>query len=140
MAQMSGLTDPYLKIGRAKVHLDSLQSEIHSFQAGKPYEITAYDDLERQLYVMTFRLLDVPDNISLVAGDSLYCLRSSLDQIVWALAKRLGGITNPTHTQFPVIDIDNSEGRKRLNAQTEEIPDKAVEALNGFQPDRRRAS
>ncbi len=137
MPRMSGLTDPYLKLGRAKLHLDNLKSEIDTFRAGKPYEITSYDDLERQQYVMTFRLFDVPDNVSLIAGDSLYCMRSSLGQLIWALAKRLGGIVNPTHTQFPVIDIDNSDGRKRFDTQTAGIPDNVLEVIKGFQPYRR---
>jgi hypothetical protein len=137
---MSGLTDPYLKLGRAKIHLDTLKREIDAFQSGKPYEITSYDDPEWQLYVMTFRLFDVPDDISLIAGDSLYCLRSCLDQIVWALAKRLGGIANPTYTQFPVMEVDNSDLRKRFNSQTEGIPEIATDAIRRFQPYHRGTS
>lgn len=72
--RMSGLTDPYLTLGRAKVHLDSLKGCIDTFRSGKPYEIKSYDDLKRQEYVMEFHLADVPDDISLIAGDSLYCM------------------------------------------------------------------
>ncbi len=85
---MSGLSDPYLKIGRAKFHLDNLNREIDTFHSSEPYEIKSYDDLERQEYVRTFRLFDVPDDISLIAGDALYCLRSSLDQVACGLGKQ----------------------------------------------------
>jgi hypothetical protein len=47
------------------------------------------------------KLLDVPTHICLIAGDMVYNMRASLDQLVWGLA-RLKGI--PKHTAFPVVD------------------------------------
>src|SRR5258708_17330235 len=45
---MLGLADPFLKIGRAKKQLESLDTLLDSFIADRPYTFSRYDDLENQ--------------------------------------------------------------------------------------------
>jgi hypothetical protein len=72
--------------------------------------------------------------ICLTVGDAFYNMRSSLDQLVWSLAKRPGGILDPQHTQFPILETDNSDTRKRFARQTEGVPTAAQDEIRGFQP------
>jgi hypothetical protein len=90
-----------MKLAWAKAHLKLLDSEIEKFSQSNPYTLTRNDDLEQRRHVLRFNLLDVPDHICLIAGDAIYNMRASLDQLVWSLA-RLSGI--PKRTAFPIID------------------------------------
>src|SRR6266568_4778374 len=98
---MAGNADSYLKMTRAKEHLNNLQVEIAYFIHAKPYSLTREDDLENKLHILGFRLADVPEKIPLVAGDLFYCMRCALDQLVWSLAAVTG---IPEGTQFPILE------------------------------------
>jgi len=132
---MPGLLDPYLKLGRSKMHLDALDVELEKFIGkGKAYALDRYDDLANQRHVLRFKLNDVPDPPSLIVGDALYCMRSALDQLVWSLAKLT--VTIPAHTQFPIFDrpLDNPDSIGRFESQTRGVPDAAVAEIKAFQP------
>lgn len=129
-----GLVDPYLKLGRAKKHLDTLDDLLKEFTGDKAYTVTFYDDLKEQRHVMECKLHDVPDDICLTVGDVFYNMRSCLDQIVWSLAFRIGKIIDPDYTQFPVMEVDNSASRKRLRQQTEGVPEPARDQIMALQP------
>lgn len=130
----SPLLDPYLKLGRAELHLKSLDTELELFAKTKPYTITGKDDLKTQRHIIKTELADVPDHIPLIAGDALYCMRCSLDQLVWSMAKRLGGIVNPDHTQFPIVSVDTSDGQGLIARRTAGVPSQAVDEIKSFQP------
>lgn len=131
---MVGLADPYLKIGRAKIHLDVLDVLLESFTGDEPYTFTEYDDLEEQRHILKLKLADVPDSICLTVGDAHYNMRSCLDQLVWSLAKRLGGIIDPDRTQFPILAVDNADTRRSFKVQTEGVPAGPLEEIRAFQP------
>jgi hypothetical protein len=137
---MRGMVDPYLKIGRAKKHLDVLDALLKEFTGNKAYTFSRYDDLKQQRYVMECKLLNVPDEICLTVGDAFYNMRSCLDQLVWSLAKRPGKILNPEHTQFPILVKDNAKTRKRFSAQTFGVPKLAAKEIRTFQPYNRGAA
>src|ERR1019366_7226563 len=140
---MAGLVDPLLKLDWAKRHLDALDSLLQSFidgGEGTSYTCSRYDDLEHQEHVLEVRLADIPDPICLTAGDALYCMRSSLDQLVWSLASAPGGLGSPERTQFPVICKDDSKRRKRFADQTAGVPALAITEIKAFQPYHRGAS
>ncbi len=134
VGRMSGLLDPYLKLGRAETHLKSLDVQLKAFQKENPYTITREDDLKTQRHILKTKLAEVPDDITLAVGDALYCMRASLDQLVWSLAKRCGGLVNPSHTQFPNMEVNNSRWRKVFDTQTRGVPDLAIEAIRSLQP------
>jgi hypothetical protein len=135
-----GLLDPYLKLGRAELHLKSLDAELKLFAKTDPYTITREDDLKTQLHIIKTKLADVPDHIPMIVGEAVYCMRCSLDQLVWSMARRLGGTLHPDQTQFPIIGVNNSIGRKQFARQTEGVPDAAIDEIRSFQPYHRGAT
>jgi hypothetical protein len=126
------LVDPYLKTTRAKVHLEELREELSIFKYSKPYSISTEDDVERDRFRIKIDSHEIPDKVSLIVGDLLYCLRSSLDQLVWSLAKL--NVRDPKRTQFPIFEIDNRETRRSFKQQTAGIPAYAVSIIEGLQP------
>jgi len=124
------LIDPYLKTTRAKVHLEHLREQLAVF-CKEPCQFIREDDLENQLHVIRMKIHNVPDAIPLIAGDLLYCLRASLDQLVWCLAKINATPGYPEGTQFPILEQRDAP---RFNRQTSGVPAKAIEIIESLQP------
>lgn len=137
---MLGMADPYLKIGRAKRHLEALDIELAAFcSSPNAYTLTRYDDLEHGRHILKTQLAETPDDIPLIAGDAVNCMRASLDQIVYSLAHKT--ITIPEGTQFPFLDFplddSTSKGRDalgRFNKHLKGVPDEAIQEIKSFQP------
>ena len=81
---------------------------------------------------MRVKISDTPDHIPLILGDLLYCLRSSLDQTVWWLAKL--SIPYPEGTQFPILDKLDKQTSKTFAKYTEGVPSGAVRIIKSLQP------
>jgi hypothetical protein len=133
--RLPGLADPYLKLGRAKMHLDALDALLKEFTGPKAYTVRRYDDLKQKRYCFECELLDVPDDSCLTAGDAFYNMRSCLDQLVWSLS----GLTRanpPETTQFPIFNCPPCEDKdiERWNRQIAGVPPKAIEKIKSFQP------
>lgn len=126
---MLGLADPYLKTNRAKEHLDDLRERLRIFREDEPIRVTREDDVENQKYILRLKVKDVPEKFPLIVGDFLFCVRSSLDQLVWALAKIT--LPYPEGTQFPILDTRDP---KRFERQTRGVPAGAVTIIESLQP------
>jgi hypothetical protein len=129
------MADPKLKAARAKVHLETLRKELDSFYESKPYSLIREDDLKHGRYRIQVKLEQIPDPIFLIAGELFYCLRSSLDQLIFALAHL--SIPYPKGTQFPILDTDiatDKEIKKRFNKQLTGVPADAVLIIESLQP------
>jgi len=112
--------------------LDALDPEIRAFcTPAKAYTVTENEDKEQERYIIRTKLHDIPPKICLIAGDAVYNMRAALDQTVWALAA-LNGI--PGKTQFPIIEVWNSDGRKRFERQVSGVPDAAFCEIQALQP------
>lgn len=131
----SSLTDPYLKLSRAKEHIDSLAVELRAFYESKPYGFTSYEDIENARYILRAKLSAVPDKIPLILGDAVNCMRASLDQLVWSLAKLTTVI--PNKTQFPIHDKSDAKSRKVFKRDLRGVPPNAVGEIDSFQPYKR---
>jgi hypothetical protein len=131
----SGLADPYLKTVRAKEHLDDIRERLRVFRESDPCSFRREDDFENGLHIIRFKFKNVPDKIALVVGDFLYCLRSALDQLVWALALRKQVGTYPRGTQFPIFKEAN---RQKFESYTSGVPTEAIAIIESFQPYRGR--
>jgi hypothetical protein len=125
----SSLTDPYLKTARAKEHLDELQDRLRRFREDEPISFKREDDLANQQHIVRIKIKRIPDKITMIAGDFLYCLRSSLDQLVWSLAKEIGSY--PSGTQFPILD---HRDQGKFNRNTIGVPLGAVAIIESYQP------
>jgi len=133
--QKPSLADAYLKAGRAYKHLQALKSEVNDFifGQGKPYSFRGEEDLENALYRIRFELRDPPDSIPLTLGDFLYCLRSSLDQLTWSLAKL--SLPYPEGTQFPIFNFPlSTDLRRRFDRYVNGVPADAVRIMESLQP------
>lgn len=103
---MSRIDGIRLKIQRAKNHIDDLEEAIRAFIKSKPYTIGTKPhpvaEIEHTtLFVSTIE--QVPFALSLIVGDAVHNLRSSLDHLAWQLVEAGGGIPN-TDTYFPICE------------------------------------
>jgi hypothetical protein len=125
----TSLTDPYLKTARAKEHLDELRARLTKFRDEQPISFKHEDDLTNDLHIVRIKIKAIPDKITLIAGDFLYCLRSSLDQLVWSLAKQVGSY--PSGTQFPIFEQPD---QRKFARNTCGVPPEAVKVIESYQP------
>ena len=124
------LSDAYLKTTRAKEHIDDLLKELATFHESKPYEFQEKLDFKSQRYRIRIRVKDPPERLSLIAGDVFYCLRASLDYLVWALAS-VNTSSYAEHTQFPILERMDVP---RFEKQTKGIPAEAATIIESLQP------
>jgi hypothetical protein len=130
--KFSGLTDPYLKTERAKEHLEALRENVKAFCESKPGTFTGKEDRERGEYRISIVLKEPPDKISLILGDFLYCLRSSLEQLNWRLCRLTPlGVTNSRKIQFPILDTPDEKKLLRLTCG---MPTEARAIIEQLQP------
>jgi len=124
------LLDPYLKTTRAKKHLEDLRERLTGF-GKEPCEFFREDDAHNGWHIIRMQVKDIPDDITLIFGDLLYCLRSSLDQLVWCLAKINATPGYPEQTQFPILE---QRDIARFNRQTSGVPAEAARIIESLQP------
>jgi len=74
-----------MKTRRANMHLDALESAIRTWLERPPYTISTWDDLKKWHYCQ-IDMHSVTEDIPILVGDYVCCLRSALDQLAWALA------------------------------------------------------
>jgi hypothetical protein len=129
---LPSLVDPYLKTTRAKEHLNSLRRELDLFGKSDAYTLSPEDDVENGIYRLKVKHEPIPNGIPLIAGDALYCLRSSLDQLVWSLAKLTRAY--PQGTQFPIFETFSKDTLKRFKQYTAGVPPDAIKVIEGLQP------
>ncbi len=127
---MRKLADPYLKTARAKEHLDDLRERLRGFRENEPINLRREDDLENHRYIIRFEVKDIPEKFALIVGDFLYCVRSSLDQLVFALAQTT--IEYPKRTQFPIFDKPSDESK--IGGMTIGVPADAITMIKHLQP------
>jgi hypothetical protein len=97
------LDGPKLKLERAKKHLKDLETASERFFKTDPYEVRIQDNPQtgkREHKVV--RAADVPDELSIIAGDVIHNLRSALDHLIWQLVLVNGGKPDEMKTEFPV--------------------------------------
>lgn len=134
---MLRISTPYLKVERAKIHLDALDRAVVDFRAApeKSHRISSYDDLESGMFVVKGESIDdeTPLRIGLIAGDFVNNLRSSLDHIAWGLAA-LSGKKPSNEICFPIAGKDSLDTQLRITRSTYGIPDEAISIVKSFQP------
>jgi hypothetical protein len=126
---MRKLADPYLKTARAKEHLDDLRERLRVFREDKPITVSREDDLKNQMYTVRLKVKDIPEKFALVVGDFLYCVRSSLDQLIFALSQLT--VDYPVGTQFPILDAPDDA---KIGRMTRGVPTPAVRLIKHLQP------
>src|SRR5262245_608586 len=82
-----------LKLGRAQEHLSTLQGIAKRWLPEHPVTYDAYVDQStgEKVFFVSEPVEHPPDSTSVIFGEFLYALRSSLDHLAWQLVIRAGG-------------------------------------------------
>lgn len=95
---------PRLKLERAHEHTVALDAEIADFLASHPYVAIAEIDPDQGCHVFRLRVrAQPPPRLGLLVGDCLHNLRSTLDHLVWQLARTTTPTPSPL-TEFPLFE------------------------------------
>ena len=130
------LDGSFLKINRAKQHIDFANDLMKGFQDRKPYRIV--DTIERngqtRERVLRFEQTeDIPDDISLIIGDVCNNLRSALDYLLW----QLWLLKDPSfdgNVYFPICDDENGFKTYRTRNYIKGLSDSQRTTIKGLQP------
>lgn len=94
-----------LKSDRASKHLHELNAIEERFFSGARPQIVIDEDCAGGQRLAKLRLqTPVPDEVHILAGELIYQLRSSLDQLAVTLAGMSAARPNPNHVHFPSGD------------------------------------
>ena len=92
-----------LKVNRAQHHFVVLKEAIERWNQKKPYRFIPDDDPNGMKYVLRVHFLEpIPAQWSVILGEAIYDLRSSLDQAIYWLSVDHAG-KEVASTQFPVF-------------------------------------
>lgn len=121
-------TSVELKISRAVEHLLQLQQECDRFTEGETYTPSIDDKCPDVTRIFLLAHHPPPERISVIVGDVVHNLRSSLDHAVWCLG-------NPPEPKscFPIFETEDGFERRGL-AVLRGIPDEAIKAIRAHQP------
>jgi hypothetical protein len=126
---------PRIKLDRAKRHLDALDKRLELWNHLDPYHIFLEPDQQQPRYIVKLQVgATVPAEWGALIGDFAFNLRSALDQIAWAFAKRL--IDDPGNTQFPIFRTNPCSDKNLLGkwrSQTRYLG-VAYDFIEGLQP------
>ena len=91
---------PYLKLERAKHHINDLNRCIESFLAEKPFKLMVEVRADAcELALRTQVKKAIPAEFSLIIGDAIHNMRSALDVTLYPMAR--GTAPSPDKIQFP---------------------------------------
>jgi hypothetical protein len=131
-----------LKFQRAYQHFVNTEAAVSEFLASKPYRISRDEESELgKLRFWVTLLEEPPPVISLVAGDAIHNMRSSLDHIIFERSSKK--MVDPKRTAFPVQtteddwDKRNKHGALQTTSgkyQVRYLPDAAQTLVHNLQP------
>jgi hypothetical protein len=124
-----------LKIERAKKHISDLDVRIAKFCESKPYTIAAKPHAVPQIHHTTLYVKSVqavPPDFSLIVGDAVHNLRSSLDHLAWQLVE-VGGGKPGRDTYFPICNSGEKYASAMGKREMKSITVDAKEAIRVVQ-------
>lgn len=130
---MASLIQPGLKVHQAKKHLDALCTEVRKYCDSHPHHFSTEENLTSNEWIVTASITLPPVVISLIAGDFIACLRSSLDYLVWQLACLKVELPS-RETCFPICEKNTLDAQLKITKSTFQIPDDAVSIIKSLQP------
>jgi len=94
-----------LKLERANEHLHAFENELRAYVQSNPISLVAQprDDPLREPFNINLRE-PIPDRLSLIYGDFIHNVRSTLDHLVMVLALDNGADPYDSSIQFPICD------------------------------------
>lgn len=123
---------PVLKINRTATHITELRAAIAEFAKTNPYTIVHKAHSVPGVTSVIARLTHpTPPIIDVLVGETLFNLRSALDQIACALVQANGG-TDLKNTYFPFADSEEVFFSKETQKKLAGMSDQAKEVMNSF--------
>lgn len=130
------------RINRANENIVNLQREIMVFKEIRPYRIIRENDPSP--CKLAFRFVDirpVPPRFSVLAGEIVHHLRSSLDMLLYQLMlvapldRRVDPETaRRPRPQFPILVTRTKDYESELQGQIGRVSDSAAALIRGMQP------
>lgn len=132
---MEKVGDIGLKIKRAEKHIKDFQLALAAFSDSKPYRLGVKRNPQtRQPIYYLAEARDVPPEFSLLCGDALQNLRSSLDYLACALVMANGKIPD-SQTAFPILDeVPKSPQDKPFRRKIKGMKQDVVDAIWEIKP------
>lgn len=124
-----------LKTVRAQDHLDTIRLKVEPFAYGD-CEVTIEHkrDPDTGLSSLRFTMPQPSADLSVVVGDFLFCLRSALDHIVWALVLANPPAKPSRSNMFPVCSTAEKFADQVSRGRLAGLSDAAQTAVEGLQP------
>jgi hypothetical protein len=120
------------KIRRAEEHIRALQQrEVEFSQANPPSIRLEYDDRLQGMKLLVQKICTPPNIISILIGEVLYQLRSSLDHLIWQLIEANGN-TPTDRSEFPIFK--DSKKFKAGGAKIRGVSRTAASIIEVLQP------
>ncbi len=136
-----------LKIIHAERRLDQLKAAMEEWHAMPPYQLDKDTDAEGVgRYLWTYRLErlePVPLEWSLLIGEFLYTVHSSLDHLAWLLAAQHSYPSQPERVTFPIYTSQSRFWQKGRDGEyrpgrggwaLERMPEPARQLVDELQP------
>lgn len=123
------------KIERANQHIEELYGQAKAVIESKDYGYWIERDLksgEQTIILDGIREFSIPPALSIIAGEVVHQLRSSLDHVVCGLVICNGGTVNRGH-QFPIVQVA-TEYNSVAKKVTKGISPVALVAIEKLQP------
>ena len=122
-----------LKIDRAKCHIIELNNAIINYIKSKPYRVVVEQDSKSPNHLWTLRVRnEVPCHFSVIIGDAIHNLRSSLDLLASTLVEMNGGNTKDVYFPFGdnVDGLESAIKKRHIDRAGEDV----VEIIRSLQP------
>ena len=121
------------KIARASGHIENLQRDLKAFGDANPQKVrTEYDHKTRRLSVVFIDCKQFPTEFSIIIGEVLYQLRSTLDHLIWQLIVH-NNAEPPSKSGFPIFTSSSGYG-KRKNDMISGVSATAESRVEALQP------
>ncbi len=142
----------YLRLDRAKEHIDFIHNEVGAFLDGHPYELAEHETrnpnpgpaggmVGHSVYSLKVHR-EPPPSWGTIVGEALHDIRSALDHLAWQLG-RLVNDPPPNRTAFPIFDscakymAETEQGRPKRGSGLEQVSGLAPQdqaAIERLQP------
>jgi len=130
------------KLKWARKHMDAAKHAVDAFVEDKPYAVGRELEDEGAKHVYRFtRYLEPPTEIGLKVGDAVHNLRSSLDHLALALARKgaeAQGVTmtpkEETRIQFPIASTADHFKDQIGSGRLKNVDASAVDQISWLQP------
>ena len=97
----SRFASSWLKVDRAKHHINELNIRIAAYNERKPHRLVVEQDPQGSNHLWTIRIREaIPEDLPLLIGDAIHNLRASIDHLIYRSVV-LNRHTPTTMTAFP---------------------------------------